>query len=75
VNLTNPMMMKGPIREIVPIPRQQLRISIPDGHTVTAAHLLVANRQVPFNNEREAISLEVPSIGIHEVVALDLRTT
>jgi hypothetical protein len=29
VNLTNPMMMKGPLREIVPITGQQVRVRVP----------------------------------------------
>jgi Hypothetical glycosyl hydrolase 6/Beta-galactosidase trimerisation domain len=36
VNLTNPMMMKGPVREIVPIANQKVRIQIPAGRRVKA---------------------------------------
>src|SRR5205823_2903986 len=31
VNLTNPMMMKGPVRELIPIGEQQVRLRLPDG--------------------------------------------
>ena len=31
VNLTNPMMMKGPLREVIPLPNQEVSIRIPEG--------------------------------------------
>ncbi len=31
VNLTNPMMMKGPVREIIPITEQKVEIQVPAG--------------------------------------------
>jgi hypothetical protein len=71
VNLTNPMMMKGPLREIVPIPAQQVRVHVPSGRIVTAVRLLVAKREVPYKEMSGAVELEVPSIGLHEVVAID----
>jgi hypothetical protein len=71
VNLTNPMMMKGPVREIIPLPRQQVRISIPDNRRPAKVRLLVANRDVPFRVDAGVVDLEVPSIGLHEVIALD----
>jgi hypothetical protein len=74
VNLTNPMMMKGPIREILPIGKQRLRIQIAPTHKVRKAKLLVAGEEVPFRMEQSSIILDVPSIHIHEVVALDLNT-
>ena len=72
VNLTNPMMMKGPVREITPVGRQQLRIRIPEQRRISKARLLVANRSVPFQQERDLVRVEVPSIAVHEVVAFDL---
>ena len=48
VNLTNPMMMKGPVREIIPMPEQQVRIKIPAGRRVIGAQLLVSKRQVHY---------------------------
>jgi Hypothetical glycosyl hydrolase 6/Beta-galactosidase trimerisation domain len=74
VNLTNPMMMKGPVREIVPIPAQQVRIRVPEGRRVTAVRLLVAKSGVQYREVNGAVELEVPSIALHEVVALDFAT-
>jgi hypothetical protein len=74
VNLTNPMMMKGPLREIVPIPGQQVRVRVPAGRRITGARLLVAKREVPYREMNGAIELEVPSISLHEVVALDFAS-
>jgi hypothetical protein len=74
VNLTNPMMMKGPVRELIPIGEQRLRISIPDGRKVREAKLLVTGKTIPFQADQESIALSVPSITLHEVVALDLTT-
>ncbi|MBV9406649.1 MAG: hypothetical protein JO211_14990 [Acidobacteriaceae bacterium] len=74
VNLTNPMMMKGPIREIIPVLRQQVQIRIPGAQSITAVRLLVAGRAVPYRRTGETITLEVPSISLHEVIAVDFRT-
>ncbi len=71
VNLTNPMMMKGPVREIIPVPAQQVSIRIPDNRRVSAVRLLLANRDAPHRREGNSITLETPSIGLNEVIALD----
>jgi hypothetical protein len=74
VNLTNPMMLKGPIREIIPISRQVVRIRPPkDGRRVTRARLLVSGTDVPFSEDSGMIEVEVPTVELHEVVALDLQ--
>ncbi len=39
VNLTNPMMMKGPFRELIPLPEQDVKIQIPHGKKVVKAQL------------------------------------
>jgi hypothetical protein len=71
VNLTNPMMMKGPVRDIIPVGRQQVRIQIPAGKRVAKTRLLVANAEIPHRQVNGAVELEIPSVGLHEVVALD----
>jgi hypothetical protein len=74
VNLTNPMMMKGPVREIFPVSRQQLSIRVPQDRRVAKVHLLVAGTEVPYRQGNHVIELELPSVGLNEVVALDFTT-
>ena len=71
VNLTNPMMWRGPVREIIPISGQKISLRIPSGRRIRRVHLLVAARDVPYRAEGDTIHLETPSIGLHEVVAVD----
>jgi hypothetical protein len=71
VNLTNPMMMKGPIREVIPITKQEVTLRVPVGRRVKQVRLLVAGTNPHFTNEDGVVSLEVPSIALHEVVAVD----
>lgn len=71
VNLTNPMMMKGPVREIIPISSQRVYVRVPSDRRVTKAHLLVAGNEIPFHKDGDMTVLEVPTINLHEVIALD----
>jgi hypothetical protein len=73
VNLTNPMMMKGPVREVIPISRQRVRVRPPkNGRRVTKARRLVNGGEISFEEKDDAIVIEVPEIELHEVIALDL---
>lgn len=71
VNLTNPMMMKGPLREVIPLSAQKVLVRIPEGRRVTKARLLVAGSDIQYRVETGMIAIEVPTIGVHEVIALD----
>jgi hypothetical protein len=71
VNLTNPMMWRGPVREIVPIPGQKIALRIPSDRRIRRVHLLVAGRDVPYRTDGDIIHIETLSIGLHEVVAVD----
>ncbi len=71
VNLSNPMMMKGPVREILPVGQQRVRVRVPEGKRIQKAHLLVAKSEVPHRERDGFVELTVPSIAVHEVVALD----
>ena len=75
VNLTNPMMMKGPFRELIPIGPQEVRIRLPEGARASDVKLLVSN-EMPDSLElsNQEVTLTVPSILAHEVVAIDLTT-
>ena len=72
VNLTNPMMMKGPIRELIPVGEQRVRVRVPDGKSVKTVRLLVANTTPEFHQRGEWLETTVPTILAHEVVAADL---
>jgi hypothetical protein len=74
VNFTNPMMMKGPFREFIRIGEQKLQIKIPRNTKVKKIHLLVSGRSPDYQTKDDIVSLTVPSILDHEVVALDLVT-
>ena len=71
VNLTNPMMMKGPVREIIPISAQKIAIKIPEGRTIKHVRLLVAGTNPKYANKESLVTLEVPSIALHEVIAIE----
>jgi len=72
VNLTNPMMMKGPIREFFAVGEQMVRVQLPAGATVRGVRLLVADRPVENRQDEGWLEVTVPSILDHEVVAVDL---
>ncbi|MGH9801345.1 MAG: hypothetical protein ACRD82_13340, partial [Blastocatellia bacterium] len=72
VNLTNPMMMKGPFRELIPIGEQRVRIRLPQGKKPKQVQLLVSGNSVRAQESAGYLSLTVPSILAHEVVAIDL---
>ncbi len=71
VNLTNPMMMKGPFRELFPV-QAKLKIKIPDGKRVTGVKLMAAETSPKYEVSGRFISLDVPKILDHEIVAVDL---
>jgi hypothetical protein len=71
VNLTNPMMMKGPVREVIPLTNQKVSLRISDGRRVARVRLLVAGTPARYRQDQSSIHLEVPSIGVHEVIAVD----
>jgi len=71
VNLTNPMMMKGPFRELIPV-AAQLNIKTPKGSRVTGVHLLVSGQKPAFEIKEELVILSVPQIYDHEIVGIDL---
>jgi hypothetical protein len=72
VNLTNPMMMKGPVRELLPVGEQKVRLRLPEGARARSVRLLAAERVLPVEQSGQSLSVVVPSILDHEVVAVDL---
>jgi hypothetical protein len=72
VNLTNPMMMKGPFRELIAVGEQRVSVTLPAGATAGKVRLLVAERDIPVEQVGTRLTVTVPSIRDHEVVAIDL---
>ncbi len=72
VNLTNPMMMKGPFRELIPVGEQKVQVRIPRNTKIEKVRLLVSGKIPNYKNKDGVVSLTVPSILDHEVVALQL---
>jgi len=72
VNLTNPMMMKGPIRELIPISEQKVRIRLPDGLRAKKVHLLAADKSPRAQHNGTELTVTVPSILDHEIIAIDV---
>jgi len=71
VNLTNPMMMKGPLRETIPVGPQHLRIRVPPGMRPRAVRLLTAGTTVPVVESNGTLTVTVPSVDVHEVIAIE----
>jgi hypothetical protein len=72
VNLTNPMMMKGPLRETIPVGPLRVRVRVPDGAKAGAVRLLTAGTSVRVQQVSGSLTLTVPSVELHEVIAIDL---
>ncbi len=71
VNLTNPMMMKGPIREIFPVGPFEVSLSVPQGARIKSVRLLEGNQTVPVRRDGDRLQVTVPRVGLHEIIAVD----
>ncbi|HEU0096600.1 MAG TPA: hypothetical protein VFQ52_09100, partial [Rhizomicrobium sp.] len=72
VNITNPMAMKGYMREILPVGPFTVSLALPDGANVKTVRLLEAGTTVEGRHENGRLIVTVPRIAVHEVVAVDL---
>jgi hypothetical protein len=72
VNLTNPMMLKGPVRELLPVGEQKVRLRLPDGKQARTVRLLAAGKVVHAEQSGRDVTVTVPSVLDHEVVAVDV---
>jgi hypothetical protein len=74
VNLTNPMMMKGPFRELIPVGEQTVRVRLPDGAKAGKVRLLASGAIPRVVRSGAELTIRAPSILDHEVVAIDFKT-
>jgi hypothetical protein len=66
------MMMKGPFREFIPVGEQRVRVRLPEGKKANKVQLLVSGATPPVRQTSGYVELTIPSILVHEVVAIDL---
>lgn len=72
VNLTNPMAMKGPYRDFFPIGPHTVKLRLPGDLQAKHARLLVADKSIDLSRSGSLVTIRVPTILDHEVVAIDL---
>ena len=73
-SLTDPMMMKGPIHELLPVGEQQVHLRLPQGRGIARVHLRRLD-QAPQVDKRDGyLTAVVPSVLYHEVIAIELST-
>jgi hypothetical protein len=76
VNMTNPMYMQGPVRELLPSFPQELRLNLPEGVKPKEVKFLSSMETVRYKFEKHTqghtLVLRVPPFLDHEVVAIDL---
>jgi hypothetical protein len=72
VNLTNPMMMKGPLREVLPVGPLTVRVRIPAGMRGRRVQLLTAGTVGRSREANGVLTVTVPSVEVHEVIAIDV---
>lgn len=71
VNLTNPMMMKGPFREFIPVD-EEVKIRIPKDAKVKEVHLLMSGIKPEVSIDKNVLSLKVRQIQDYEIIGIDL---
>jgi hypothetical protein len=72
VNLTNPMAMKGPYRDFFPVGPHTVTLRLPADVHARRARLLVADREVALERTGAVVSVTLPQIRDHEVVAIEV---
>ncbi len=73
VNLTNPMMMKGPLREWIPCPEQTISVAVPAGREVTGVRLVVAGKEAATRRDGDRLLITVPPFEREEVVRIERK--
>ncbi|HWI56516.1 MAG TPA: hypothetical protein VNZ22_04780, partial [Bacillota bacterium] len=67
-----PMLMKGPVRELIPVGAQKVTLRLPDGIRTKKVRLLAAEKNPHVEHTRQQLRITVPAIVDHEVIAIDL---
>jgi hypothetical protein len=70
VNLTNPMMMKGPFRELIPVDAE-VSIAIPANKKPAGVHLLMSGKNPVYEMKSEKLYVKVPQLMDHEIIGVE----
>ncbi|MBK9389616.1 MAG: beta-galactosidase trimerization domain-containing protein [Bacteroidetes bacterium] len=71
VNLTNPMLMKGPFRELIPV-KEKVIINLPEGIKTKGIYLLVSGLKPDYELKGSRLIISTPDIYDHEIIGIDL---
>ena len=74
VNLTNPHMLKGPMREVYPVGEQRIRLRLPQGCTAQEARLLDGGTLQAVDLVEGVLSATISGVNEHDVLAVDLAS-
>ena len=72
VNLTNPMLMRGAMREIYPVGPLSVRVRLPEAVRPGRAYLLKADTETPYSLEDGWAEFKINQVWDHEVIAIEL---
>ena len=72
VNLTNPMLMKGPFRELIPV-QAEITVKIPVGMKPRGVNLLVSGLKPEYELKENRLMVSVSNIYDFEIIGIDLE--
>src|SRR5262249_37100838 len=72
VNPTNAMAMKGPVREFVPVGPMTVRVRLPVDVRARRVQLLVSGGAPHAQEASGTVTVVVPTVRDHEVIAIDV---
>jgi hypothetical protein len=72
LNYNGPNAFRGRMRRYVSLGEQRVRVQLPREVKIKNALLLRADKTVAFQQRGRTVELRVPSVGIYEVVALEV---
>jgi len=72
LNYNGPNAYRGRMRRPVRLGEQKVRIQLPREVRIKDARLLRTEKNVTFQQKGRVIEVSVPSVGIYEVIALEV---
>jgi hypothetical protein len=72
LNYNAPNAFRGRMRKPVKLGEQTVRVQLPPNVKARAASLLRAETSIPFKQTGRVVKMTVPSVGIYEVIALEV---